>query len=336
LLKPQQVSVIIPVYNGDRFIVEAVESVLQQTYPNVEIIVVDDGSVDRSGAVLQLYGDRIRYVYQMNQGVAAARNAGITIAQGELIAFLDQDDFFLPDKLTVQVDRLTADPALAMVSSGWRIVDAQGKTMADIQPWHGIPELTSANWVIWKPVFLGAMLFRQSVLGRSTGFNSQLQQTSDVELILRLIQAGCQTAWVPQTTVCYRQHPDNASRNALQQAQEMEVVLEQFFNQPDLSPSLRQFASRSRYQSLVWSAWRLYHLGERVAMVDYLKKSLSYASGTPSETILDWINSFQQYASESGCHLDIHALTQFQEWRALVQNCLLYPVFLDRAGDYPQ
>ncbi|NJO53255.1 MAG: glycosyltransferase family 2 protein [Leptolyngbyaceae cyanobacterium RM2_2_4] len=88
------VSVVIPTYNCDRYIVQAIESVLSQTYSNSETIVVDDGSIDQTQRVLEPYFDRIRYVYQQNQGVSGARNRGIQEASGELVAFLDADDFF--------------------------------------------------------------------------------------------------------------------------------------------------------------------------------------------------------------------------------------------------
>src|SRR4028118_1349040 len=136
-----QVSVIIPAYNGDRYIAQAVESVISQTYKNWEIIVVDDGSTDDTRQALQPYFDRIRYVYQENQGVAAARNRGIQESRGELIAFLDQDDFFLSDKLAGQVALFDAQPSLGIVNSGWRIVKEQGESIFYVTPWGNLPPL---------------------------------------------------------------------------------------------------------------------------------------------------------------------------------------------------
>jgi len=89
-----QISVIIPAYNGSLYIRPAIASVLHQTYRDWELIVVDDGSTDNTRQIVQQYEDKLRYLYQENQGVAAARNRGILEAKGELIAFLDQDDFF--------------------------------------------------------------------------------------------------------------------------------------------------------------------------------------------------------------------------------------------------
>ncbi|NEP81377.1 MAG: glycosyltransferase family 2 protein, partial [Okeania sp. SIO3B3] len=146
-----RVSVIIPVYNGDRYISQAIESVLVQTYRSYEIIVIDDGSTDNTRLVLEPYIEDIRYVYQENQGVSAARNHGIDLARGELIAFLDADDFFLPDKLTGQVGVFDAQPNLGIVHSGWRRVDRDGETIKDETPWDYVPKLNLEGWLRWKP-----------------------------------------------------------------------------------------------------------------------------------------------------------------------------------------
>uniref|UniRef100_B8HPX7 Glycosyl transferase family 2 n=1 Tax=Cyanothece sp. (strain PCC 7425 / ATCC 29141) TaxID=395961 RepID=B8HPX7_CYAP4 len=107
------ISVIIPVYNRDRYLAEAIESVLNQTYPAIDLIVVDDGSSDRSAEVAQRYP--LTYVYQSNQGISAARNAGVALAKGNFIAFLDSDDIWVIDKLSKQMDVFAADSELEAV-----------------------------------------------------------------------------------------------------------------------------------------------------------------------------------------------------------------------------
>ena len=110
------VSVIIPVFNGEGFLGEAIESLLAQTYRPVEIIVVDDGSTDRSGDVAKGFKDSgVRYCYQPNSGIGAARNKGASLAAGSYFAFLDADDVWLPDKLTLQMAVFEDDPGLDMV-----------------------------------------------------------------------------------------------------------------------------------------------------------------------------------------------------------------------------
>src|SRR5690242_14754403 len=112
------VSVVIPAYNYGRFVGEAVDSVLAQSYPHVETIVVDDGSQDDTRERLAHYGNRIRYIYQQNQGLPAARNTGIRHSSGELIAFLDADDTWHPRKLEIQVRCLTDRPDLGLLATG--------------------------------------------------------------------------------------------------------------------------------------------------------------------------------------------------------------------------
>ncbi|HYL81892.1 MAG TPA: glycosyltransferase, partial [Candidatus Acidoferrum sp.] len=114
------VSVIIPTYNSAGFVVEAVRSVLAQTHSPVEIIVVDDGSTDATAESLRPYAERIRYLYQQNRGVAAARNAGIAVARGDLLAFLDADDMWVPDKLERQLACLDRRPQVGVTHADAR------------------------------------------------------------------------------------------------------------------------------------------------------------------------------------------------------------------------
>jgi glycosyltransferase involved in cell wall biosynthesis len=111
------VSVIIPTFQSARYIVEAVESVLGQTYAPIEIIVVDDGSTDDTRERLRPYFDRLRYVYLENSGPSKARNHGVRLARGELIAFLDADDRWLSNKLETQIRCLMNEPTAALVHS---------------------------------------------------------------------------------------------------------------------------------------------------------------------------------------------------------------------------
>ena len=204
------VSVIIPAYNGDRYIAQAINSVLHQEGCKLEIIVIDDGSTDSTEAVLKQYGDRIRYIKQKNQGVAAARNHGIAAATADLIAFLDADDYFLTGKLAAQAEILLNRPDVGMVHSGWQRVDALGNKIMDVRPWEHIPELDLVNWLRWKPVLPSAMMFRREWLQYVGGFDSRFPPAEDTNLVLKLALKGCKTAWLRQVTVYYRQHNESA------------------------------------------------------------------------------------------------------------------------------
>lgn len=129
MTNPPLVSVVMPAYNVDWCIGKAIDSVLAQTHPTVELIVVDDGSTDSTARVLQNYGDRIRVLHQPNSGQSSARNAGIRAADGKYIAFLDADDWWLPEKLQRQVELLENSPHLGFCSTAARVVGSNGKVM---------------------------------------------------------------------------------------------------------------------------------------------------------------------------------------------------------------
>lgn len=111
-MTPSLISCIIPVFNGERFLAEAIESVLAQTYRPVEVIVVDDGSTDGTAEVARCYGERVSYVWQQNAGETAARNLGLTTAHGKFIAFLDADDVWHSEKLERQITRFHERPEI--------------------------------------------------------------------------------------------------------------------------------------------------------------------------------------------------------------------------------
>lgn len=316
------ISIIIPTYNGERFIAKALESVLNQTYQDYEIIVIDDGSEDHTRQVLQSYLPQIRYFEQENQGVAAARNRGLELAQGELIAFLDQDDVLLPDKLALQVACFEHQPEVGIVHSGWRLVNVDGQALADVQPWLDVAELDGASWIKRMPVLFSAMLFRRDWLERVNGLSSQFKQACDVDLVQRLVLAGCSSVWLKQVTVLYRQHDQNDSLNTLVQAEECWAVLEQFFARPDLPPSIRQVERDSRYYTLVWIAWRLYYTGRLDAMAQHLKRSLAYTPFRKTETVLHWTQSFTSYSADHGQKLDVQTLSGSAVWQELMRFVL--------------
>ena len=134
------VSVIVPVYNGERFIAEAIQSALLQTYRNIEVLVIDDGSTDKTAAVLQAQAaldSRVRIIRQANGGVARARNRGLAEARGEFVAPLDADDLWDPSKIERQVDRmLQAGDATGLVYSWWIWVDDEGTAIDRSPEWR--------------------------------------------------------------------------------------------------------------------------------------------------------------------------------------------------------
>jgi glycosyltransferase involved in cell wall biosynthesis len=319
------VSIVIPAYNGDRFIGAALDSLFNQTYKIYEIIVIDDGSTDRTRQVLESYFDRIHYVYQDNQGVAAARNRGLKLAQGEFVVFLDQDDVCWSDKLTAQIAGFQAHPDVGIVHSGWRLIDEKNTAIRDVTPWHNVPVLDIAGWLQWMPVLFSAMMFRRDWLLRVGKLDSHFKQACDVDLVQRLALMGCQTAWVEQITVDYRQHDRNDSLNTPLQAEESWSVRRKFFDRSDLPQEIRCLENSVCYSTLVWIAWRLCYTDHISEMAWYLEQSLNYKSdqsGSIAQTISDWVKAFLGYAQDYNYPLDFHELSQSIEWRQLISQAL--------------
>lgn len=319
---PPQVSVIIPAYNGERFIAEAIDSVLHQTCTDWELIAIDDGSTDRTRQVLAAYGDRIQVIAQTNQGVATARNRGWQTAQGEWIAFFDQDDVWRSDKLALQLQTANNHPQAGIVHSGWRLVDAQRRPLSEVKPWQNFPKLDLVGWVTGMPVLLSAMLIRRSWIDRVGGLQTHYRQACDVDLVQRLALAGCETVWLPQVVVDYRQHDQNDSNNTLVQATESWAVRREFFDRPDLPPEIRSIESACCYYTLVWIAWRLFYTGRFTEMAHYLELSLRYTPLLRTETLQHWITSFTQYSAERKTALAIDRLIQSPAWQQAVARCL--------------
>ncbi|MBX3001084.1 MAG: glycosyltransferase family 2 protein [Caldilineaceae bacterium] len=214
------VSVIIPVYNSERFLAEAIQSVLNQTLPPDEIIVVDDGSTDGSAAIVAgLAGTSplpIRYVYQENQGPAAARNHGIQMAHGDFLAFLDADDVWLPEKNKCQMQVLNAHP-LAGVAWGCAITFA-----GDIAP----GEAPSSVIVPLSPRFLlQSMLFRRAALEQVGGFDETMRLGEDVDWLFRAMESSLLIVVHGDLVVYYRRHENNSTSDEDQTNRSMIGIL---------------------------------------------------------------------------------------------------------------
>ncbi|HVT80553.1 MAG TPA: glycosyltransferase family A protein [Phycisphaerae bacterium] len=180
------VSVIIPTYNCAAFVPQAVASVLAQTLPAAEVIVVDDGSTDGTAEQLKPYGDRICVLRQENQGVSAARNHGIARAKGHFIAFLDSDDVWHPRKLELQVPILQRDTHLGLLGTA-------AFAHPHVSPPDVSPDATVIN-VPWEKLVVknyfttSSILVRREILEKAGPFDTSLQGPEDYDLWLRIAE----------------------------------------------------------------------------------------------------------------------------------------------------
>jgi len=329
------VSVVIPVYNGQQHVVEAIESALEPAVS--EVVVVDDGSTDGTQAVVaalsaRLADERVRYVWQSNQGVSAARNQGIAIAQSSLIAFLDADDYFLPHKIAEQLNLFTADPDLALVQSGWQRVDECGRFISEVRPWESGDDLSIESFLKLKSVLPSALMVRRDWLLKVKGFDSDLQAAEDVDLVSRLLVRGARARWLKAAAVSYRQHSHSAMGNGLIQARDLAKFLDKFFQLPDLPESVQILERSVRYHTLVWSAWYLYETGHLPDMIRQLQQAWRYSPYLYIETLIHWVDSFENF-SQAGQRSVLPELIESEGWQALVRWLLTQKDASDRRYD---
>lgn len=211
------VSVIIPAFNAARFLPWALASVAEQNYPTdrIETIVIDDGSNDDTLAIARTFEDHLpglQIFSQPNQGVSAARNLGILVSSGELIAFLDADDRWLPDKVAAQVEVFQAEPTVGLVHCGFDFVDQDGAALPD---WPRRSRLDQGDVLLefLCDFFLitSAVMVSRTVLDHVGGFDESMKVGEDNELFLRIVSAflvGC----APQTLLERTVRPDSLSR----------------------------------------------------------------------------------------------------------------------------
>ena len=201
------ISCIIPVFNGERYLGEALDSILAQTYRPVEIIVVDDGSTDGTGELAARYGDRIRYSRQNNEGAPTARNAGLSAARGAFVAFLDSDDLWHPDKLERQMARFEARPELELcVTHLQRFwipeLETERKRFQD----HRFAEVLPGY-------ITQTLLARRNVFDSVGNFNTSRRVGDPMDWFLRAAEQGVVMELLPDLLVYQRMHESNLSVN---------------------------------------------------------------------------------------------------------------------------
>jgi glycosyltransferase involved in cell wall biosynthesis len=226
-----RVSVILPIYNGERYLDEAIESVLSQTYAHYEIIAVNDGSRDRSAAIVRkhLPSERIKYIEQANQGVASARNTGIEQSSGEFITFLDQDDLWLPQKLEKQVAFMESHSDVALVHSRVECIDGAGIPIS-CKGHVYVDETTgycAQSLLVGNRIAVLTVMLRRSCLDVVGRLNQTLAPSDDWDLWLRLA-VHYPFGFMDEVLAKYRVHDSNESRHVLKMRLAEIGVLETF------------------------------------------------------------------------------------------------------------
>lgn len=200
-----QISAIVPIYNREAYLAEAIASILNQSMPPTEVIVIDDGSSDGGGEIAKSF-PAVRYHYQTNQGVGAARNQGVRLATGDFFAFLDSDDLWSLDKLERQLAFFASNPNLDAVFG--QVRQFFSPDLDEV-----IKQKTQIPLEVIPGYHVGAMLIRREAFFRVGWFETELKQGEFVSWYLRSLEAGLQIAMLPEIVMERRIHQTNQGRN---------------------------------------------------------------------------------------------------------------------------
>ncbi len=211
------ISVILPVYNGEKFVRSAIESILNQTFPDFELILIDDGSTDQTGEIIQsIQDERIQLVeHTQNQGLISSLNQGIALARGEYVARMDADDISLPDRFERQVEFLRAHPRVGVLGNQVRFLN---ENLEQVVWEYHFP--SSHTEIAWKMMFMNviphpAVIVRRELLIEASGYNPEYATAEDYELWTRLI-LQTEFANLDEVLLLYRRHSATVSEQKKQ------------------------------------------------------------------------------------------------------------------------
>ncbi|MFH2069022.1 MAG: glycosyltransferase family 2 protein [Candidatus Omnitrophota bacterium] len=210
---PPLVSVIIPTLNREKYIRQCIESVLSQDYPDLEVIVVDNGSTDNTEEILKSFGGRIKFLKEEKRGVSAARNKGIRESRGEFIALLDSDDYCLPGKISLSVQKLLEDPCISLIYTDYILVDSEGNQTEIVKKFHPAPEQFLRFFLLNFGILPSTTLLRKEYLEKIGYFDeTMLEGAEDTDMLFKALKAGCRFGHIPRPLNAYRWHSENISR----------------------------------------------------------------------------------------------------------------------------
>ncbi len=272
------VSVAISAYNYAKFLPYAVESALQQDYPTFEVIVVDDGSTDNTAEVVATFGEKVRYIYQKNAGLSAARNTGIKSARYDFVAFLDADDQFQPTMLRRIMEKFATvgeDVGVVACRTSYMSengVDLQTKMLLD----NKLEEFSARDFILKNRCSADAVVVRKSVFGVCGDFDTTLRSSEDRDMWVR-IGARYKILLIPDTLLKVRRHGTSMSKHADRMKNNARRVIQKAYREKLVPHSDFVFWLRAFSFLYFQAAWMYRDEGRRVrALRDMLLSILMW------------------------------------------------------------
>jgi glycosyltransferase involved in cell wall biosynthesis len=207
-----KVSTATPVYNGEKYIGECIDSILMQEV-DIEVNVVDDGSTDSTAYILKSYGDRINYFYQENAGSGAALAAACAKATGDYIAWVSADDVYMPGKLKMQHDYMESHPHIAVTYTDFIIIDGDGNEKELVRAPAIMPGRLPIQIILHNIINGSTTMIRKECFAKAGNFDGTQLYDADADFWLRLLLHGYHIAHIPEVTLKYRWHDSNLSHD---------------------------------------------------------------------------------------------------------------------------
>jgi glycosyltransferase involved in cell wall biosynthesis len=318
----KRVSVIIPVYKVENYIEDTVKSVIAQTYPDWELLIIDDESPDRSIEICQQFDDpRIKIIHQKNQGLAGARNTGIRHATGEYLAFLDGDDLWEPKKLEKHVDHLETSPTVGVSFSRSAFIDEAGNAL-NLYQMPKLKDITKADILCRNPIGNGsAAVFRRETLDEikfqdevegeivDCYFDNRFRLSQDVECWLRI---AIQTSWVikgiPEALTLYRVNSGGLSADLLSKMKSWDAMISKL--RPYDPELFAEYEGLSKAYFLRYLARRAITLNDGQAAVDLFHRAIAFdwrmTLYEPRRTVLTGAASYLLWLLPNRVYQHIH------------------------------
>lgn len=298
--KSALVSAVIPAYNAAPFLREAIESVLAQSYPSMECIVVDDGSTDWTAEIARGFGDRVRLITQDNSGVSAARNRGVAEARGDLVAFLDADDRWVSTKIERQVEVLRTSARVGLVYTGLQVVDEHGSELEYVpapssrQAFANTLLLEGPGVSVAQTALVPVVIF--NAIG---GFDEDLSTSADADLACRVALAY-EMRGIDEPLALYRRHSAQMHLDVEGTERDMSRVFDKIFGDPRLTPEF--IDARGRAEANLYTILFATCLLNRrfVLSARYLSRALWRDPAQPVRFVLGRLPRWRRHSHAAG------------------------------------
>lgn len=291
------VSVVIPLYNGEKFIRECLESVYQQTYRPIEVIVVDDGSTDRSPEMVREFPGEKKLIRIPNSDVSHARNVGVENARGELIAFLDQDDKWLPEKIEKQVKLFRENPDVDLIFTDLIKFYPSGKRHHAPDKHRLALSLTDENLfsqlVIKNVLMPSAVMVKKESFLAAGAFDPEFRTCGDYEMWLRMAARGMKFCYLPEPLTLYRQHGENTSRQAEVMYRDRIKAIEKTFTDEQLTEQQKKLKSAALAAAYMEGAHAFFGVKEYRKFLENARRAFSLDKRVVNwKFIRRWVRSY--------------------------------------------